>query len=184
MKKRAKAKRKPAAKAAAKTSAQKSAKSRVSPIPQGYRTVTPQLTVRGAAEAINFYKRAFGARELMRMASPDGKVMHAELKVGDSVVFLGDEFPDMGCKSPQTLGGASGALHVYVPNVDAAFKRAVDAGAQVTMPVADMFWGDRYGKVTDPFGHEWGLGTHKEDVSPSEMAERAQAFFAQMPKQG
>ncbi len=184
MKKRAKAKRKPAAKAAAKTSAQKSAKSRVSPIPQGYRTVTPQLTVRGAAEAINFYKRAFGARELMRMASPDGKVMHAELKVGDSVVFLGDEFPDMGCKSPQTLGGASGALHVYVPNVDAAFKRAVDAGAQVTMPVADMFWGDRYGKVRDPFGHEWGLATHKEDLTPAQTRKRAEEFFKQMGQHG
>ena len=156
------------------------AKARVPAIPRGFRSVTPQLTVIGAAAAIDFYKKALGARELMRMAGPDGKVMHAELKIGDSVVFLGDEFPEAGSKSPQTLGGASGSLHVYVPNVDAAFKRAVDAGAQATMPVTDMFWGDRYGKVKDPFGHEWGLATHKEDLSPAQMRKRGEEAMRQM----
>ncbi|MBI4014086.1 MAG: VOC family protein [Candidatus Rokubacteria bacterium] len=179
-KKSARAKRKPAAKTAAK----KAAKARVSPIPRGYHTVTPQLTVRGAVEAIGFYKRAFGARELMRMAAPDGKVMHAELRIGDSVFFLGDEFPETGCRSPQTLGGATGALHVYVRNVDAAVKQAADAGAQVTMPVADMFWGDRYGKVRDPFGHEWGLATHKEDLTPAQQRRRGDEFMKQMGQHG
>jgi uncharacterized glyoxalase superfamily protein PhnB len=180
------ASKKKAAKAVAKKSAPragKPAKARVSPIPPGFRSVTPQLTVRGAAAAIDFYKRAFGFRELMRMASPDGKVMHAELKVGDSIFFLGDEFPAEGCQSPQTLGGATGSLHVYVPNVDAAFKRAVDAGAQPTMPVTDMFWGDRYGKVKDPFGHEWGLATHKEDLTPAQQRKRGEEFMKQMAQQ-
>ncbi len=174
-----------AKKQAAKPRAKKAAtKKRVSAVPSGYRTLTPQLMVRGAAEAIDFYKRALGARQLMRMASPDGKIMHAELKVGDSVFFLGDEFPDTGGKSPQTLGGVTGSLHVYVPNVDVAFKRAVDAGAQVTMPVADMFWGDRYGKVRDPFGHEWGLATHKEDLTPAQQKKRAEDFFKQTGQHG
>jgi PhnB protein len=183
MKKRTAAKKKAAPKA--KKSARKApaAKARVSPIAPGFRSVTPQLTVRGAAAAIDFYKRALGAREVMRMASPDGKVMHAELKIGDSVIFLGDEFPEAGCQSPQTLGGATGSLHVYVPNVDAAFKRAVDAGAQATMPVSDMFWGDRYGKVKDPFGHEWGLATHKETLTPAQMRKRGEEAMKQMAAQ-
>lgn len=169
------ARRKPAGKA-------KAAK-RVRAIPKAYHTVTPALSVRGAAEAIAFYKKAFGAQELMRMPSPDGKgIMHAEIKIGDSIVFLGDEFPNMGCRSPQSLGGSTAALHIYVQDVDAAFQRAVEAGAQARMPVTDMFWGDRYGRVADPFGHEWGLATHKEDLKPEEIAKRAQAFFAQMPK--
>ncbi len=156
---------------------------RVSAIPKLYHTVTPGLSVRGAAEAIAFYKKAFGAQEMMRMATPDGqRIMHAELKIGDSIVFVGDEVPDMGCRSPQSLGGSTAALHLYVRDVDAAFKRAVEAGAQVRMPVQDMFWGDRYGRVADPFGHEWGLATHKEDLKPAEIAKRAAAFFAQMPK--
>ena len=152
-------------------------------IPEGYHTITPHLTVRGADRAIEFYKRAFGAQELTRMPGPDGKgVIHAEIKIGDSIVFLNDELPDKGSRSPQSLGGIAGMLHLYVEDVDAAFKLAVEAGAQVRMPVADMFWGDRYGKVIDPFGHEWGLGTHKEDLTPEEIEKRAQAFFAQMPK--
>ena len=152
-------------------------------IPEGYHTITPHLTVRGADRAIEFYKRAFGAQELTRMPGPDGKgVIHAEIKIGDSIVFLNDELPDMRSRSPQSLGGIASMLHLYVEDVDAAFKLAVEAGAQVRMPVADMFWGDRYGKVIDPFGHEWGLGTHKEDLTPEEIEKRAQAFFAQMPK--
>jgi PhnB protein len=161
----------------------KPAKKRVSPVPHGYHTVTPAIMVRGAAQAIDFYKRAFGARELMRMAAPDGKVMHAELRFGDSVVFLGDEMPDQGKPSPQTLGNATGSLHLYVPNVDAAVKRAVDAGARVTMPITDMFWGDRYGKVTDPYGHEWGLATHKEDLTTAQMKKRAAEFMKQQAGQ-
>ena len=156
---------------------------RTKAIPEGYHTITPHLSVRGAARAIEFYKRAFGAKEQMRMPGPDGKsVMHAELKIGDSIVFLNDEVPGMGCRSPQSLGGTSGALHLYVEDVDGAFNRAVAAGAQVRMPVSDMFWGDRYGKIIDPFGHEWGIGTHKEDLTPEEIRKRGEAFFKQMPK--
>ncbi len=159
----------------------KRAKKAPAAIPRGYRALTPQLTVRGAAQAIDFYKRAFGAEELMRMPGPDGRgIMHAELKIGDSIFFLGDEFPNTGCRSPLSLGGTAGSLHIYVKDVDAAFRRAVEAGAQVRMPVADMFWGDRYGRVADPFGHEWGLGTHKEDLTPDEIRVRAAAFFSKM----
>jgi PhnB protein len=154
---------------------------RVAAIPKGYHTVTPHLTVRGAAEAIEFYTRAFGARERGRMPMPDGKaIMHAELLIGNSIVFLADEFPDMGCRAPKTLGGATGTLHLYVKDVDRAFQRAVAAGAEVRMPATDMFWGDRYAKVADPFGHEWGLATHKEDLSAGEIGRRAKAFFARM----
>ena len=153
------------------------------PIPDGYRTITPYITVQGAAQALEFYKRAFGAEEKERMPGPDGKsVMHAELKIGDSIVMLSDEFPGMGCRSPRALGGSTGYLFLYVPDVDAAFKRAVDAGAKASMPIADMFWGDRFGKVTDPFGHEWGLATHKEDLSPDEIKKRGAAAMAAMGK--
>lgn len=172
----ARAKRKPAARAAAR----KPAKKRVSAIPRGFRTLTPQLTVRGAVEAIDFYKRAFGARELMRMPTPDGKIMHAELRIGDSLFFVNDEFPDMETRSPQSLGGATGSFHVYVRDVDAAVQRAAAAGAQITMPAADMFWGDRYGKVKDPYGHEWGLATHTEDLTPAQQRKRAEEFSKQM----
>ncbi len=152
-------------------------------VPHGYHTVTPYLTVRNAAAAIDFYRRAFRAEELMRMPGPGGHgTMHAEIKIGDSVIFLSDESPASGSRSPESLGGATGSLHVYVENVDAAFKRAVDAGARVRMPVADMFWGDRYGKLADPFGHEWGLATHLEDLTPAEIGKRAQTFFSQMAK--
>lgn len=159
----------------------KRAKRGVAPIPRGYHSLTPQLTVRGAAQAIEFYKRAFGAEELMRMPGPDGRsIMHAELRIDGSIFFLADEFPDMGCRSPLSLGGVAGALHLYVKDVDTAFQRAVAAGAQVKMPVTDMFWGDRYGRVVDPFGHEWGLGTRKEDLTPAEMRRRQQTFFSKM----
>ena len=150
---------------------------RVKPIPDGYHSVTPYLAVRNADRAIDFYKRAFGARELMRMAGPDGKVRHAELKIGDSIIFLSDEMPGGSTRSPESLGGASGYQYLYVKDVDATFKRAVDAGARVLMPVADMFWGDRFGRLADPFGHEWGLSTHKEDLTPDEIARRAKTAF-------
>ena len=150
-------------------------------IPEGYHSVTPYLAVKDAAQAIEFYKRAFGAEEVERMAGPGGKgIMHAEIRIGDSRVMLSDEFPGAGCTSPQSLGGTTCQLFIYVPDVDSAYQQAVSAGATSTMPVSDMFWGDRYGKLTDPFGHQWGLATHKEDVSPQEMKKRAEAFFAQM----
>ena len=154
---------------------------KVTPVPRGYHTVTPYLTVRGAAEAIDFYKRALGAKEKTRMPGPDGKsVMHAELKIGDSILMLSDELPMSSCKAPTTLGGATAMVFLYVPNVDAAFKRAEDAGCKVVRPLVDMFWGDRYGQLEDPFGNQWGLATHKEDVTPEEMGRRAQAWMAQM----
>jgi len=153
-------------------------------IPDGYHTITPYLTVKGAAAAIDFYKRAFGAEEIGRFAGPDGKsVMHAELKIGDSIFMLSDEFPGAGCRSPQSLGATTMNMHFYVNDVDAAFDRAVKAGATALMPVADMFWGDRYGKLRDPNGHEWGIATHKLDLTPEEMAKAAQAAFSQMPQQ-
>jgi PhnB protein len=153
----------------------------VKPIPDGYHAVTPCLTVKGGAQAIEFYKKAFGATEHFRMPGPDGKsLMHAELKIGDSIVMLSDEQPSMGCKAPTSVGACTGYLFLYVKDVDAAFKRAVEAGAKVVMPPADMFWGDRFGQVDDPFGHRWGLGTHKEDVAPDEIAKRQQQFFASM----
>jgi PhnB protein len=150
-------------------------------IPDGYRTVTPYLTVKGAAQAIDFYKRAFGARESERMTGPDGKsVMHAEIQIGDSLVMLSDEFPQMGSRSPQTLGGTTAAIFLYVPDVDAAFQQAADAGAKAIMPPADMFWGDRFGKLVDPFGHEWAMATHKEDLAPEEIRKRGAAAMASM----
>jgi PhnB protein len=151
-----------------------------SKIPQGFHTVTPALVVRNAAQAIEFYKKALGAEELMRMASPDGKIGHAELKIGDSIIFITDENPEMNCKSPQTLGGTAGSLYLYVEDVDKAFKRAVDAGGKTIMPVADMFWGDRYGQFTDPYGHTWGLSTHVKDLSEQEIEKAAKEFYAQM----
>jgi PhnB protein len=151
------------------------------PVPEGFHTVTPSLVARDAAKAIEFYKKALGAQELMRMPSPDGKIMHAELKIGDSIIFISDENPHMGnVKSPQTLGGCTGVLNIYVPNVDDVYKQALAAGGKESMPVADQFWGDRYGSFVDPFGYSWGVATHKEDVSPQEMGERAKAFFANM----
>ena len=152
------------------------------PIPEGYHTITPHLVIKGADKAIDFYKRALGAEELFRMNSPDGRVSHAELKIGDSIVFLADEFPEMGgtCRSPQSLGGTAITLNLYVPDVDTRFRRALDAGGKELMPLGDMFWGDRYGMFTDPFGHTWAMATHKEDLSPQEIEERAKQFYAQM----
>jgi PhnB protein len=154
------------------------------PRPEGQHTIIPHLIVRGAANAIEFYKKAFGAVEQMRMDMPDGKIGHACLKIGDSPFFLCDEFPGEGggCKSPQSLGGSCVTIHLNVDDADAVFARAVAAGAKATMPPADMFWGDRYAKVVDPFGHDWSLSTHKEDVSPEEMKKRGQAMFAETAK--
>lgn len=158
--------------------AKSAAKKRAQPVPAGYRTVTPYLVCRGASGAIDFYKRAFGAKEKLRMARPDGKVAHAEIQIGDSRVMLGEEAPEMGARSPETLGGSAGGVLLYVRNVDAFTDKAIAAGATVVMPVQDMFWGDRYGKLKDPFGHEWSVATHKEDLTPKEMAKRGQAAMA------
>ncbi len=155
----------------------------VKPIPEGYHTVTPYLTVNDAAGAIDFYRRAFGAQETVRMAGPPGKIGHAELKIGDSMIMLADEMPGSGCRAPQSLGGSCVNIFLYVDDVDSVFKQAVNAGAKADMPPADMFWGDRFGRLTDPFGHSWSLATHKEDVAPEEMRQRAQVEMAKMAQQ-
>lgn len=151
---------------------------KVNYVPAGYHTVTPYITVRNCSQAIEFYKKAFGAQEIARMPMPGGLIGHAELKIGDSFIMLSDEMPQAGSKSPQTLGGTTGNLHIYVRDVDSAYKQAVSAGANSMMEPADMFWGDRYCKLTDPYGHQWGLATHIEDVAPEEMNRRAAAMFA------
>jgi uncharacterized glyoxalase superfamily protein PhnB len=152
------------------------------PIPAGQHAITPHLVIKGAAEAIEFYKRAFGAEELSRMPFPgkDGemKLGHAELKIGDSRLFLADEFPDYGSVGPSD-GRSPVTLHLYVTDADAAFARAVEAGAKVAMPLADMFWGDRFGKLVDPFGHHWSIAEHLEDLTPDQMKERMAAFTGQ-----
>lgn len=155
------------------------AKKKVLAVPAGYHTVTPYLVCRGASDAIDFYRKAFNAKETVRMAGPDGKVAHAEIRIGDSFVMLGDEDPQHGARAPQTVGGTPVSIFLYVPNVDKVFSQAVAAGASVDMPLTDMFWGDRYGKLSDPFGHKWALATHIEDVSPKEMARRGAEFAAQ-----
>ena len=153
------------------------------PIPDGFHTITPHLVVSDAAKAIEFYKKAFGAQEIERFMRPDGKaVMHAQLKIGDSMMMLGSEFPPH-CLSPKSRGGTSVSLHLYVENADATFDRAVKAGCTVKMPMIDQFWGDRYGQVEDPFGHEWSMATHKKDLTQDQIAANAKAFFANMPKQ-
>ena len=153
--------------------------SRVKEIPKGFHTVTPYLTVTDSAQAIDFYKRAFGAEELLRVDGLDGKVAHAEIKIGDSIIMLSDEMPGWS-RSPQSLGGTAVNIFLYVKDVDEVFNRAIDAGAKVAMPLSDMFWGDRYGQVTDPFGRSWSLATHKEDLLPEEIRERAKVAMAEM----
>jgi uncharacterized glyoxalase superfamily protein PhnB len=157
---------------------------KVKPIPEGHHTLTPHIVVKGAAQAIEFYKKAFGAIEISRAPMGDGKtLMHADIKIGDSHLFLVDDMPDMGgCHAPTQPGATSCTLHLYVEDADAVFNRAVAAGATVTMPLADMFWGDRFGKLIDPFGHEWSVGTHKEDLTQEEMQKRQDAMFASMGK--
>jgi len=141
----------------------------IKPVPEGMRTVTPHLTCAGAADAIEFYKRAFAAVEVTRLAGPGGKLMHAMIRIGDSAVMLVDEFPDYGTFGPKAMKGSPVTIHLYVDDVDAFVRRAVDAGAKITMPLADMFWGDRYCRLEDPFGHQWSVATHVRDVHPEEM---------------
>jgi PhnB protein len=152
----------------------------VHPVPEGYHTLIPYLAVDDAAEAIDYYKRAFGAKERARMDGPDGKVGHAELEIGDSVVMLADPFPHASTTPPSEAGATTAAIVMYIDDVDAVVKRAVDGGATITEQVEDKFWGDRFGTIKDPFGHVWSIGTHIEDVSPQEMAERSKAAAAAM----
>ena len=155
----------------------------VKPVPQGYHSINTYLTVNDGARAIEFYKRAFGAQERFRMEGPNGKIAHAELQIGDSIMMISDEMPGSTCRSPQSVGGTTINTFLYVPDVDKTFDQAVAAGAKAEMPVADMFWGDRYGKLTDPFGHSWSVATHKEDVAPEEMKRRGQEAMAKMAQQ-
>jgi PhnB protein len=150
----------------------------VKPIPEAYHTVTPYLIIEGAVEAIEFYKQAFGAKELFRFPAPEGKIGHAELKIGDSPIMLADAYPDMGYNGPKSLGGSPVSLMIYVENVDTVFNQAVQAGATVKEAVSDKFYGDRIGSLIDPFGHVWHISTHKEDVSMEEMEKRAKAASA------
>lgn len=152
-----------------------------SPIPDGFHTVAPHLTIKGAGDAIEFYKKAFGAEETARMVAPDGStVMYAEIRIGDSPVMISDEMPQGCCKSPGSVGATTAVIHLYVADCDQAYQQATDAGAEVVMPLMDAFWGDRYGMVKDPFGHCWSIATHKEDLTPEQIGQRAQQFFANM----
>jgi PhnB protein len=150
------------------------------PIPEGYHTVTPYLAVKDAAKAIEFYKRAFGATEQVRMEGPNGSVAHAELQIGDSRIMTSDPSPQSTTKAPEDLGGTSASVFMYVEDVDSVIQDAVDAGATITMQPDDQFWGDRLGSVTDPFGHVWQIATHVEDLSPEEIEKRGREFMASM----
>ena len=150
----------------------------VRPIPEGYRTVTPHLVCEGAAEAIAFYQKAFGAIEIARMPGPGGKIMHAEIRIGDSALMLCDDFPDFGSRGPLAMGGTAVVIHLYVPDADAAWDQALAAGARPLMPLADMFWGDRYGQVVDPFGHRWSIATHQHDLSQDQIMEGMNKMMA------
>jgi PhnB protein len=152
----------------------------VQPIPEGYNTVSPYLAVDDAEKAIEYYKKAFGAEETVRMNGPDGRIGHAELKIGDSHLMLSDPFPQSSTKPPTELGGTSVSIFMYVEDVDAVVQKAVDQGATVTMEVEDQFWGDRFGSITDPFGHNWSIATHVEDLTPEEIEERGKAAMAAM----
>jgi len=152
----------------------------VRPIPEGYHSLTPYLAVEDAARAIEFYKDAFGAEEIHRMPGPDGSIAHAELQIGDSKVMLSDPFPQSNVRPPSERGGPTASVFMYVDDADAVFEQAQTAGATVSMPLEDMFWGDRFGSLTDPFGHVWSVATHIEDVPEAEMAERAAAAMSEM----
>ena len=153
----------------------------VKPIPDGYHTVTPTLTIKGASDAIEFYKKAFGAKEIYRFPGLDGKsIMHAEIKIGDSSIMLCDEMPQMGCLSPKSTGGPSGSIYLYVQNSDDVFNKAVSAGAKPRMPMMDAFWGDRFGAIEDPFGHVWTIATRKNDMSMEAIRKAGEEFMKQM----
>lgn len=154
---------------------------KVRPIPEGYHTITPQLTCRDAARAMDFYRNVFGAKDIMRSAGPDGKIMHAELQIGDSRIMVNDEFPGVAV-APNPSAPHSSSLFIYTEDVDSLFQRAVREGSRIDMELDNMFWGDRYGKFTDPFGHQWGVATHVEDVAPQEMQRRMEEAMKQMPK--
>jgi PhnB protein len=151
-------------------------------IPEGYHSVTPYLIIKDAAKAIDFYKRAFGAIELMRMPTPEGRIGHAEIRIGDSAIMLADEYPEMGHRSPQSLGGTGVSLMVYVERVDETFKKAIAAGATEVQPLKDQFYGDRSGTLQDPFGHVWTIATHIEDIEPAEMQRRLKQFSEKQQK--
>ena len=154
----------------------------VKPIPEGYHSVTPYLIIKGAARAIDFYKKAFGATELMRMPQPDGRIAHAEIKIGDSRIMLADEYPEMNFRSPQAFGGTPVAISLYMQDVDRVVKKAIAGGAKVLRPVTDQFYGDRSGSLEDPFGHVWHVATHKEDIPMKELKKRAAAMAASAEK--
>ena len=182
VKARAKTTKKPAKKAAPKAGYRLKAATKPKPkkgVPEGFTALTAHLVVEGAADAMDFYKRAFGAVELGRAPMPDSKkLMHGLMRVGDAMLMLVDSFEDWGVKGPKALGGSPVTLHFYTTDADAAFRRAIEAGCTVAMPLADMFWGDRYGKVKDPFGHEWSIATKIKDLSPAEMEAAQKAAFA------
>ena len=153
----------------------------VNPIPEGYNTVTATLTVKEAAKAIEFYKKAFDAKELYRFPGPDGKtIMHAEIMIGNSIVMLADEMPGMGCRSPQSIGGTGSSIYLYVNDADSTFNKAISAGAKVLMPLMEGFWGDRFGSIEDPFGHVWGIATRKKDMTPDEIKQAGQEALKNM----
>lgn len=158
--------------------------SEVQKIPEGFTAITPYLNIEDAAAAIEFYKKAFGAEEIFRMPGPGGKIMHAEITIGGARIMLTEANPEWGCPGPGALGGSSCAIHIYTEDADALFARAIEAGAEVGAPLEDAFWGDRFGKLKDPFGHVWSVATHIEDVSEEEMGERMAKAFADMPEGG
>jgi PhnB protein len=178
---RSRPKPKPKARARAGAAAKPRMKAGPRPVPAGYHSITPYLIVKGANDAIEFYKKAFGAIELFRMGGPGGAVMHAEIKIGDSPVMMADEAPGMGYRAPDSPGGTPGSILIYTPGVDAMFERAVGAGGVVRKPVQDQFYGDRSGTLVDPFGHVWTIATHIEDVAPEEMERRMQAMMQGQP---
>jgi uncharacterized glyoxalase superfamily protein PhnB len=153
------------------------------PIPDGFHAVTPSLIVNDAKEAIDFYKKAFGAKEIYQFPTPDGKILHAMIQINDSFVMLSDEFSNMGIKSPHTIGGTAVTLHLYVEDSDKIFKQAVEAGAVITMPIMNAFWGDRFGTILDPYGHSWAIATHKIDMNPEGLRKAGEEFFTHLGKQ-
>ncbi|MFB5647110.1 MAG: VOC family protein [Candidatus Nitrosomaritimum yanchengensis] len=154
----------------------------VKPIPDGFHSITPAIVVNNAKEAIEFYKKAFNAKEIYTFPTPDGKILHSMFQIGDSRVMMSDEFPSMGIKSPTTVGGTSVTLHLYVEEADKIFKQAVNAGAIITMPIMHAFWGDRYGIVMDPYGHMWAIATHKIDMTPEGLRKAGEEYFASLKK--